>query len=186
VGDDGVTDTTKAGLTVTVTVSVLVQPFKSVPVTVYVVVPGGVDVTDEPVVALSPVEGPQVYDDAPPAVSTTFPPGQRPAEGGVTVTEGNGFTVTLTVAVLIHPPVVPVTVYVVVVPGVAVTEAPVVALKPVPGLHVYVVAPPALIVVELPAHKVGVIAEAVTVGVGFTVRVTVAVLVHPAVVPVTV
>ena len=47
-----------------------------------------------------------------------------------------GLTVTVTVAVLEQPEVVPVTVYVVVEPGLAVTEEPVVALRPVPGLHV--------------------------------------------------
>jgi hypothetical protein len=55
---------------------------------------------------------------------------------------------------------------------------PVVALKPVPGLHVYVLAPLAVSDVELPAH---IVAEGtVTVGVGFTVIVAVAVVVHPA------
>jgi hypothetical protein len=50
---------------------------------------------------------------------------------------GNAFTVIVVVALFVHPlPSVPVTVYVVVVPGVAVTFAPVVALRPVPGLHV--------------------------------------------------
>jgi hypothetical protein len=42
----------------------------------------------------------------------------------------------------------PVTVYVVVVVGVAVTEAPVVALKPVAGVHVYVFAPVAVSVAD--------------------------------------
>jgi hypothetical protein len=49
--------------------------------------------------------------------------------------------VTVTVCVLLQEPVVPVTVYVVVETGVAVTLAPVVALRPAEGLHEYVVAP---------------------------------------------
>lgn len=50
---------------------------------------------------------------------------------------GNEFTVTVTVAVLVQPAaVVPVTVYVIVEVGLAVTVAPVVDDKPVPGLHV--------------------------------------------------
>jgi hypothetical protein len=50
---------------------------------------------------------------------------------------GNELTVTVTVALLIQPRLlVPVTVYVVVVAGLAVVLAPVVADSPVPGDHV--------------------------------------------------
>ena len=50
---------------------------------------------------------------------------------------GNAFTVTVTVPVLVQPAaVVPVTVYVIVEVGSAVTVAPVVDDKPVAGLHV--------------------------------------------------
>ena len=52
----------------------------------------------------------------------------------LTVIAGNGFTVTVTVAVLLQPiEFVPVTVYVVVTAGVAVTFTPVVADNPVDG-----------------------------------------------------
>lgn len=56
-----------------------------------------------------------------------------------------------------------------------------------PGIHAYVEAPPPVSVVLLPAQMVGLPAEAVTVGVGFTVIIRVPVEVHPlAAVPVTV
>jgi len=103
----------------------------------------------------------------------------------VTVTVGVGFTVIVTVALAEHVPVVPVTVYVVVAPGVAVTLLPVVALRPVPGDHVYVVAPPATNGVVLPEH-IELDGVTVTVGVGLTVIVTVFVAEHEPVVPVTV
>jgi hypothetical protein len=69
--------------------------------------------------------------------------------------------------------------------GLAVTALPVVALNPVPGLHVYVLAPLAVKDVDEPEQ---IVCEAtVKVGVGLTVIVAVAVLVHPeADVPVTV
>ena len=56
---------------VTVTSAVAVQPSAS-PVTVYVAVEDGVDVTLAPVVALSPVAGDQVYVFAPFAVKVVF------------------------------------------------------------------------------------------------------------------
>ena len=65
-----------------------------------------------------------------------------------------------------------------VVVGFAVTVAPVVADKPVAGLHVYVVAPLAVSDVLLPLQIVAVVGETVTVGFGFTVTVTVVVDVH--------
>lgn len=49
-----------------------------------------------------------------------------------------------------HPPGLPVTVYVVVVVGDAVTDEPVVALSPVAGLQVYVEAPLAVKIVDWP------------------------------------
>jgi hypothetical protein len=67
----------------------------------------------------------------------------------------------------------------VVVAGFAVTVAPVVADKPVAGLHVYVVAPLAVSDVLLPLQIVAVVGETVTVGFGFTVIIAVAVFVHP-------
>ena len=59
--------------------------------------------------------------------------------------------------------------YVVVVVGLAVTVAPVVADKPVDGLHRYVFAPLAVRDVLLPLHIVGAAGEIATLGFGFTV-----------------
>jgi len=52
------------------------------------------------------------------------------------LTVGVVLTLTITIAVPLHPDVVPVTVYVVVTVGLAVTLTPVVADKPAPGAHV--------------------------------------------------
>jgi len=93
-------------------------------------------VTLAPVVALKPVAGLHVYVVAPPALSVVELPEHMVGEVAVAVTVGVGLTVTVTVAVFVQPPVVPVTVYVVVVVTLLVTLAPVVALKPVAGLHV--------------------------------------------------
>lgn len=97
---------------------------------------------------------------------------------------GFGFTVTVAVAVEEQPPVVPVTVYVVVVGGLAVTVAPVVAERFVAGDHVYEVAPVAVNVAEAPAQ----IVSEFTATTGFAPTVTVAVAVpeQVPVVPVTV
>ena len=55
---------------------------------------------------------------------------------GETVTTGRGFTVTVTCVDAVHPLLsVPVTVYVVVEVGLAVTEEPVVALSAFAGVH---------------------------------------------------
>ena len=51
------------------------------------------------------------------------------------VIAGNGFTVIVAVAIAVQVPIEPVTVYTVVPPGVPVTVEPVVALKPVAGVH---------------------------------------------------
>jgi hypothetical protein len=68
-------------------------------------------------------------------VTVTVPVAQT--DGLVTATVGLGFTVTVPVAVAVHPAaLVPVTVYVVVAPGVNVGLAPVDALKLVEGFQV--------------------------------------------------
>jgi len=67
---------------------------------------------------------------------------------------------------------------VVVVVGLAVTDEPVVALKPVDGVHVYVVPPVAVKMVLLPLH-IGAGVGTVIVGGGFTATATVVVLTQP-------
>jgi len=105
---------------VTLTAAVPEHPSDVIPVTVYVVVPVGDTVLELPLPKLCD----QLYVFAPLAVSTEVAPLHIAAGLAVALTDGNGFTVTLTVAVPEHPaPVVPVTVYVVVALGVTVMLA---------------------------------------------------------------
>ena len=67
------------------------------------------------------------------AVNVTDPPIQMVEAEAAIVAAGVGLTVTVTSSVRVHVPVVPVTVYVVVDDGFAVTEAVFVALNPVLG-----------------------------------------------------
>ena len=122
----------------------------------------------------------QVYVDAPVAVKFAVCPAQ--IVGEFTVTTGTGLTEIVAMAVLLQPAVVPVTVYVVVIIGEAVAVFTPVDVAP--ALHVYVVAPPAVSVGVAPAQIVG--EFIVTVGIALTVTVAIAVLLHPADVPVTV
>ena len=85
------------------TVAVLLHPFASVPVTVYVVAVTGSAVTAAPIVPDKPIAGDQLYVTAPLAVNRVLLPLQIVTEAGVTVIVGNEFTVTLTVAVFMHP-----------------------------------------------------------------------------------
>jgi hypothetical protein len=128
----GFTTTVGVGSTVRTEVLDPVQP-AAVPVTVYVTLEEGLAVTTEPLVLLKPVAGLQVYVPAPLAVKVALPPEQMVAE--LTLTVGLGVMVTVEVFASVQPLVVPVTVYVVDEPGVAVTVEPVVALSPVEGVH---------------------------------------------------
>ena len=93
-------------------------------------------VTSEPVVALRPVAGDQLYVNAPDACIVVDEPVQTLALPGTAVTVGIPFTAIARVAVAEQPAaLVPVTVYVVVTDGVTVTGEPVVADSPVAGLH---------------------------------------------------
>ena len=100
----------------------------------------GVDVTEEPIVLLKSVAGLHKYVLAPFAVRVTDCPAQI-AGGVLTVTTGIRLTVTVTCAVAVQPSASPVTVYVVVEVGLAVTEEPVVALNPVAGLQLKLIPP---------------------------------------------
>jgi len=62
----------------------------------------GFAVTEEPVVAVSAVDGVHEYVLAPLAVSVTDCPAQT-ATGVLTVTTGTGFTVTVTTVEPMHP-----------------------------------------------------------------------------------
>ena len=136
-------------------------------------------------VLLAPLPNPpdQLYVFAPLAVNTEVAPLHIAAGLADALTDGNGFTVTLTVAVPVHPSaVVPVTVYVVVLVGDTVLELPVPRLCD----QLYVFAPLAVNTDVAPLHIADGLADALTDGNGFTVTLTVAVPVHPAVlVPVT-
>lgn len=89
------------GLTVTVDVAAVVHPAADEPVMVYEVVLDGEAVTVEPVEALRPVEGDQVYVLAPVAFSAALAPLQ--IAGEFTVTVGLGLTVMVDVAVAVQP-----------------------------------------------------------------------------------
>jgi hypothetical protein len=93
-------------------------------------------VTEDPVVAESDGPGAHVYVTPPVALNTVEDPVQM-ATLEPPLIVGNGLTLTITVAVFTHPLAsVPVTVYVIVEAGLAVTEVPVVADSDVPGAHV--------------------------------------------------
>jgi len=127
------------GFTLTVTVCVPVHPLDVVPVTVYVIVDVALLVTVAPVVALKPVDGLHEYvppAPAPLAVSDTEPPVQYVVgPPGVIVIVGSGFTVTVTFAESLQPPLEPTTVYVVVDTIVTNGLGQVVQLKPVAGFQ---------------------------------------------------
>ena len=98
------------------------------------VVDVGFAVTLAPVVADNPVPGAQVYVLPPVAANVVYEPVHIATLDPPPIV-GKGLTVTVTAAVFTQP-LLPVTVYVVVEVGLAVTFAPVVADKPVPGAHV--------------------------------------------------
>ena len=94
----------------------------------------GLAVTVEPVLELNPFEGVQLYVLAPVAINVAVLPGHSCTDEGDTLTTGSGLTITGTIVVPVQPLTsVPLTVYVVVVVGFALTLEPLVALKPVDG-----------------------------------------------------
>jgi hypothetical protein len=112
-------------------------------------------------------DGPVHEKVEPASVDVVIDPVQAPQEVGEDVNEttGTGFTVTVAIAVDIHPFIDPDTVYVVVVVGLTTIEEPVIP----PGVQVYDVAPPAVKVAIIPEQ---IVAElAVMLGLDITVTV---------------
>ncbi len=109
----------------------------------------------------------QIYVDAPPPLRVISSPEQTVVLLAFAVTVGNGFTVTMTLAVLVQPvpASVPVTLYVFVPVGVKATPS----LTPLS--QVYVDAPPPLRVISSPVHTDVLVEFAVTIGNGFTAKV---------------
>jgi hypothetical protein len=107
-----------AGYTVTVSEAVPEHPLVT-PVTIYVVVTGGLATGLAMVELLSPVPGAHEYVLAPLAWRLTDDPGQMVGFDGETVTMGFDPTVIITEAVPIQTPEIPVTEYVVVTVGLA-------------------------------------------------------------------
>jgi len=140
-GGEGMILHTGSGLTVTVVVHELVQPFASVTVTVYVVVIVGLTVIEA---VVCPVLHKNVMP--PEAVNVFEPPSQMDKLPQTMLHTGNGFTVTVVAHELLHPNAfVTVTVYVVLDAGLTVIEAvlaPVLQRKVVPPAAVSVAEPP--------------------------------------------
>jgi hypothetical protein len=88
------------------------------------------------------------------AVNVTDCPGQIPDVTGETVIAGGGITFKVMLAVYKQPPALPLTVYVVVVGGVAVTTLAFAELKVAEGFQVYVLAPVTVKIAELPVQIV--------------------------------
>lgn len=160
------------GFTLTVTVAVSIQPLPSVPITVYIVVVAGPAIGEGQLVQLKPVAGDHAYELAPVANSCTESFRQMvlllPA-----ATSGCVLTVTVTVSCAEQPLLsLPVTMYVVVVAGLAMGLGQLVQLSPVAGVHVKVSAPVASNVTPMPLH-IAVSPPAATTGRGLTVTLTV-------------
>ena len=118
------------GFTVTIIDWEFSQPFKSVPVTVYVAVEEGLN----PTPSLTPSD--QEYEVAPPPVRVTDVPAHTVLADEFAVTVGVGLTVITTVCGLLQSPLSLITVYVVVAVGLAITSVPVVVFNPDAGLHI--------------------------------------------------
>ena len=159
------------------TVKETVDVFEQEPlllITVYIVVVAGETTVEEPVAE----PGIHVYVVAPEAVNVELLPLQITLGDAEAVTLGIALTVNITVFVLEQEPVLPVTVYMVVVAG----ETTVVEPVAEPGIQVYVAVPNPVKVAEAPAHIAVGLDTAVTVGFGVTVKFKVSVAVQPKIV----
>jgi len=172
---------TGAVFTTTICVAVALQ-IAFVTVTVYVVVLFGCMVM---LLVVAPLL--QLYVPPPVAVKMVLSPLHIVSVPLMLVTTPLS-TVIVILSVFVQPPApVPVTVYVVVTVGLAVTFVPIVALNPAAGDQLYVVAPVAVIVFPAPPeHIVALFGIMLTVGVGLTTTVTVWLSLHAPLVPVTV
>jgi len=118
--EDALMKTCGKAFTLTTTVSTLEQPLMSVPETVYAVVTDGITTSD---CAVPPVL--HAYVSAPLAVKVSLVAKQMFPDVALAVTTGRLFTGKVNVSELTQPLAsVPVTVYVVVAPGVSVTLEP--------------------------------------------------------------
>ena len=117
------------------------------------------------------MDGDHEYDKPPLAFKVVLVPEQIDT-GEPALAVGEGLTVIVIVAVEEQPPVVPVTVYVVVEVGVETGVAIEGLLNPVVGVQLKLVAPLAVKAVEEP-EQIVVVPETETVGIAFTVTVTV-------------
>jgi hypothetical protein len=148
------------GLTTTIAVWVPIQPIALVPLTVNILVAVGVTTVEDPVKPL----GNQVNVLAPLTVNVLASPAHIIPGVTVTLNTGLGTTNTGTTAVLVQPPLLPVTVKEVVVLGVTTTVDPDIF----PGFHVKLAAPAAVKVTLFPIQTGVGDAEAIIVGVGIT------------------
>lgn len=99
-------------------------------------------------------------------------------DAGFIVKLGTVVMLTVTAAVAVQAPFAPVTVYVVLLAGDAVTLAPLALLRPAAGFQVYVVAPEAESVADDPAQILVNVGVSVSVGRGVTLTVRMAELVQ--------
>lgn len=133
---------------------------------------------------LVPVKDPgiQVYVVAPLPVNVAELPEQTAVDVVAIFTVGLGFTINEIVRVFVQIPLVPLTVYVVVVVGVTIILFPVIEA----GNQVYVVAPLAVRVAEFPKQTAVGVLMMLMVGLGLTIKFTVRVELHNPLNPVTV
>ena len=129
------TTTVGVGLTVIVILVVSLQPAVSVPINVNVVVEPRFAVVLLQLVQLNPPNGLHTYVTAPVAERFTLPPAHTVGD------DAEGFTFGISSLIMVlsfeeQPDEVPVTVYVIVEPGDAVTLSQVTQFNPVDGLHV--------------------------------------------------
>lgn len=164
--------TVGVGITFKLTVVLDEQPKELVPTTLNTVDTVGETVTEEPF----KLPGFHVYVAAPVAFNVAVLPLQIVVGDAVALIVGKGLTTTVTVALLVHAPLVAMAVNVVVTDGVTIIEVPV---KP-PGFQVKLGEPLAVSVAEPPTQMAVGEAAILIIGAVFTVTLTTAEFVQPA------